>query len=96
MVRSGERTTLQEVTTQRSRLLNRLARALAIGGAAFSLAPATASARPNRVPAQEQSSSTTQDWGTVTLAGGAVALLVVGALGVGAADDPRPPSTDAG
>jgi hypothetical protein len=80
------------VTVQRSqeRLLRRLARALAIGGVAFSLAPATADARPERAPraeaAQEQVS---RQWGTVTLAGGAVALLVVGALGVAAADDRR-------
>jgi hypothetical protein len=83
------------VTTHRSRLFLRLARALAIGGVAFSLAPATASARPERAPAQEEQSVAGRDWGTVTLAGGAVALLVVGALGVAAADDRRylPPST---
>jgi hypothetical protein len=77
------------VTTNRSRLFLRLARALAIGGAAFSLAPATASARPERAPAPQEHASAGQDWGTVTLAGGAVALLVVGALGVAAADDRR-------
>jgi hypothetical protein len=80
------------VTIHRSweRLSRRLASALAIGGVAFSLAPATADARPERAPradvAQEQVS---RHWETVTLAGGAVALLVVGALGVAAADDRR-------
>ena len=83
------------MTTHRSRLFLRLARTLAIGGVAFSLAPATASARADRVPAHEEHASTSQDWGTVTLASGAVALLVVGALGVAAADDRRylPPNT---
>jgi hypothetical protein len=83
------------VTTHRSRLFLRLARALAIGGVAFSLAPATASARTDRAPAHEQQTAAGQDWGTITLAGGAVALLVVGALGVAAADDRRylPPSS---
>ncbi|WP_028065683.1 hypothetical protein [Solirubrobacter soli] len=75
------------------RLFRRLARAIAIGGVAFSLAPATADARPERgardTAAQEQSTH----WGTATLAGGAVALLVVGALGVAAADDRRYLST---
>lgn len=70
------------------RLFRSLARAIAIGGVAFSLAPATADARPDRArdeAVQEQS----VHWGTATLAGGAVALLVVGALGVAAADDRR-------
>jgi hypothetical protein len=75
------------------RLFRRLARAIAIGGVAFSLAPATASARPDRSASQEQA-ATGVDWETATLAGGVVALLVVGALGVAAADDRRylPPS----
>jgi hypothetical protein len=84
------------VTIHRSqeRLLRRLARALAIGGAAFSLAPATASARPEReTPAQERQADDL-DWGTVTLAGGAVALLVVGALGMASSADRRYLPTD--
>ena len=83
------------MTTHRSRLFLRFARALAIGGAAFSLAPATASARAERTTVQEEQAVAGQDWGTVTLAGGAVALLVVAALGVAAADDRRylPPNT---
>jgi hypothetical protein len=84
------------VTTHCSRLFLRLARALAIGGVAFSLAPAAADARPERAPAQQEAQAADSlDWGTVTLAGGAVALLVVGALGVAAADDRRylPPNT---
>jgi hypothetical protein len=74
----------------RERLLLRFARAIAIGGVAFSLAPATASARPDRQVAQEEQQDTgSLDWGAVTLGGGAVALLVVGALGMAAADDRR-------
>ena len=71
------------------RLLKRLVRALAIGGAAFSLAPATASARPERETRAQERQADDLDWGTVTLAGGAVALLVVGALGVAGSDDRR-------
>jgi hypothetical protein len=73
----------------RERLLKRLVRALAIGGVAFSLAPATASARPERDTRAEAVSEQPIDWATVTLAGGAVALLVVGALGMAAPDDRR-------
>lgn len=76
------------------RLFARLARALAIGVVALSLAPAVASARPGRDAAAqrvqaEQTDSGDFDWVTVTLAGGAIALLVVAALGVAAADDRR-------
>jgi hypothetical protein len=76
------------------RHFRRLARAIAIGGVAFSLAPATASARPDRTGSQEEQAAAGSDWETATLAGGVVALLVVGALGVAAADDRRylPPS----
>jgi hypothetical protein len=79
------------VTIHRSqeRLLKRLVRALAIGGVAFSLAPATASARPERNTRAEAAQEQQMDWATVTLAGGAVALLVVGALGIAAPDDRR-------
>ena len=73
----------------RERLLKRLVRALAIGGVAFSLAPATASARPERDTRAEAAQEQHLDWATVTLAGGAVALLVVGALGMAAPDDRR-------
>ena len=55
----------------------------------FSLAPATASARPDRSASQEEQAAAGSDWETATLAGGVVALLVVGALGVAAADDRR-------
>lgn len=76
------------------RLFARLARALAICVVALSLAPAVASARPDRDDAAqraqaEQAGTGDLDWVTVTLAGGAIALLVVGALGVAAADDRR-------
>jgi hypothetical protein len=74
------------------RLSRRLVRALAIGGVAFSLAPATASARPERdtrAASADEREAGDLDWGTVTLAGGAVALLVVGALGMAASDDRR-------
>ena len=84
------------MTIRRSleRLFARLARALAIGVVALSLAPAVASARPERAPGadraqSEQAGAHDLDWVTVTLAGGAIALLVVGALGVAAADDRR-------
>jgi hypothetical protein len=72
-----------------ARLLKRLVRALAIGGVAFSLAPATASARPERDTRHEAAQEQYTDWATITLAGGAVALLVVGALGMAAPDDRR-------
>jgi hypothetical protein len=80
------------VTIHRSheRLFRKLARALAIGGVAFSLAPAAADARPARGAQDEAAQEhVSLHWGTATLAGGAVALLVVGALGVAAADDRR-------
>ena len=71
------------------RLFRRLVRAIAIGGVAFSLAPATADARPDRSVRDDAAQEQSTHWGTATLAGGAVALLVVGALGVAAADDRR-------
>ena len=71
------------------RLLRRLLRALAIGGVAFSLAPATASARPERNPRDKAAQEQHMDWATITLAGGAVALLVLGALGMAAPDERR-------
>ena len=85
------------MTIRRSleRLFARLARALAIGVVALSLGPAVAAARPERAVGAEVarrpsgSSAHDLDWVTVTLAGGAIALLVVGALGVAAADDRR-------
>jgi hypothetical protein len=79
------------VTIPRSqeRLFRRLVRAIAIGGVAFSLAPATANARPDRAPRDDAAQEQCLHGGTATLAGGAVALLVVGALGVAAADDRR-------
>jgi hypothetical protein len=82
------------VTICLDRLFARLARALAICVVALSLVPAAASARPDRNGAAEraqaeQAGTGDLDWVTVTLAGGAIALLVVGALGVAAADDRR-------
>jgi hypothetical protein len=83
------------VTICLDRLFARLARALTVCVVALSLAPAVASARPDRDPAAAERAQTEQadtgdlDWVTVTLAGGAIALLVVGALGVAAADDRR-------
>jgi hypothetical protein len=79
------------VTIPRSqeRLFRRLVRAIAIGGVAVSLAPASANARPDRAPRDDAAQEQSLHWGTATLAGGAVALLVVGALGVAAADDRR-------
>ena len=84
------------MTIRRSleRLFARLARALAIGVVALSLAPAVAAARPERAAGAdralaERPGAHDLDWVTVTLAGGAIALLVVGALGVAAADDRR-------
>jgi hypothetical protein len=86
------------VTHQRlyERLLTRLTRILAVGVVALALVPASASARPDRDARadQEQVATGDLDWGSVTLAAGAVALLVVGALGMAATDDRRylPPS----
>jgi hypothetical protein len=79
------------VTIHRSqeRLFRRLARIIAIGGVAFSLAPASADARPDRGADEATVQEQSIHWGTATLAGGAVALLVVGAIGVAAADDRR-------
>jgi hypothetical protein len=86
----GDGSTLQDVPLTRH-LFTRLARLLAIGVVALALVPASASARPERdTRAQDEQVATGDlDWGSVTLAGGAVALLVVGALGVAAADDRR-------
>jgi hypothetical protein len=72
-------------------LLSRLARLLAIGVAVLALVPASASARPaGDTRAQDAQVPTGDlDWGSVTLAAGAVALLVVGALGAAAADHRR-------
>jgi len=84
------------VTYQRlyERLVKRLARLLAVGVVALALVPASASARPDRDARADQEHAGDLDWGAVTLAAGAVALLVVGALGMAAADDRRylPPS----
>jgi hypothetical protein len=70
-------------------LFTRLARLLAIGVVALALVPASASARPDRDTRahDEQVATGDLDWGSVTLAGGAVALLVVVTLGMAAADD---------
>jgi hypothetical protein len=72
-------------------LFTRLARLATIGSVALALVPASASARPERDSRaqDEQLAPGDLDWATVTLAGGAVALLVVGALGMAAADHRR-------
>jgi hypothetical protein len=87
----GNGPTLQNVTYQRliERLLTRLACVLAVGVVALAFVPASASARPDRDARAEQENAGDLDWGAVTLAAGAVALLVVGALGMAAADDRR-------
>jgi hypothetical protein len=81
------------VTDQR--LLERpyrwIARVVAIATVALVLVPASASARPGHDAGADQQQVVTGDldWCSATLAAGAVALLVAGALGMAAADDRR-------
>jgi hypothetical protein len=77
------------------RIVSHLRRAAVIGAAAAAFAPASASARPiTDPPARHESHATAEqlELGATVLAGGSVALLVFGTIGMATVGERRRPA----